>query len=320
MKMARILAASCGFAADPKLKPADRLEANRRMILDTLDAAAKFKPDFICLPELVVQYGCGDFKAMAALAEPAPDGPTFERVARKARALKSHIILPLFEREGGRVYNTAALIGRDGRLIGRYRKFQPTGYEIRDGVTPGDTVPVWETDRGRVGIAICFDLKFPEVGLALSRGGAQAVFFPTMFYGGQRLVAWAMDYGFVLVRAHGSGARVLDPTGATLAAEGPAERLAGSAAVVRWAWVEVNLDHRTYHLDFHGEKMAALSEKYGSGVSIRRMPEEGVFNLVCHRQDRTVDDLEREFGLTPLRTYLDAASADRRAALRALVR
>lgn len=315
MKIARLVSASCGFAAKPGLTPAARVAANRRILLECLERAVTFRPDFVCFPELFLQAGAGGFKAMAELAETIP-GETFDRVSARAREMGAHVILPLFERDGGRVFNTAALIGRDGGLIGKYRKYHATGYEIEDGVTPGVEVPVWDTDRGRIGIAICFDLKYPVVGLELSRGRAQCVFFPTMFYGGQRLVSWAMDYGFHLVRCHGAGSRIVDPTGATVATEGQPEPLSEPGARVKWALAEINLDHRTYHLDFHSEKMAALQKKYGAGVSIRRMSEEGIFNLACQMPDRTVDDLEKEFELTPLRLYLDEAAAIRARALR----
>lgn len=315
MKTARLLAASCGIATSANLSPGARVAANRRMVVEVLERAARFRPDFVCLPEVIIQAGAGDFRQMAAFAEPVPGGETFELVAQQARALNAHIILPLFEQAAGRVYNTAALIGRDGRLIGAYRKFHATGYEMADGVTPGTAVPVWDTDCGRIGIAICFDLKFPHVGLELARGQAQCVFFPTMFYGGQRLVSWAMDYGFHLVRCHGAGGRIVDPTGATLAIEGPPETLPGLDACVKWTVAEANLDHKTYHFDFHYEKMAALQATHGAGVLIRRMPEEGGFSLVSQLPDRTVDDLEREFELTSLRRYLDDAAASRERAL-----
>lgn len=314
MKVARVLSASCGIVPAGKPEAGVRLDANRRMLAEVLDRAAKFRPDFVCFPELIVQYGCGGFPEMAALAEPVP-GPTVELVAEKARALRCHVILPLFERQGGRVYNTAVLIGRDGAVVGKYRKFHATGYEIKDGVTPGREVPVWDTDCGRVGIAICFDLKFPAVGLALSRGKAQCVFFPTMFYGGQRLVSWAMDYGFHLVRCHGAGGRMVDPTGATVAIEGQPETMDLPDARLKWTFAELNFDHRTYHLDFHYEKMAAIAAKYGAGVLVRRMPEEGTFNLVSNLPDRTVDDIEREFELKSLRRYLDEAAEIRESAL-----
>jgi hypothetical protein len=316
MKLARILSASCGIVSNEKTESAARVAANRRMIVEALERAAKYRPDFVCFPEVALQAGCGGFAEMAAQAEPVP-GPTVDLVAGKARALRSHVILPLFERERDRVYNTAVLIGRDGAVIGKYRKFHATGYEIKEGVTPGCDVPVWDTDCGRIGIAICFDLKFPAVGLALSRGQAQCVFFPTMFYGGQRLVSWAMDYGFHLVRCHGSGGRIVDPTGATLGIEGQPEPMTMPEARLKWTFAEVNLDHRTYHLDFHYDKMAAIAAKYGAGVLVRRMPEEGTFNLVCNLPDRTIDDVEREFELKSLRRYLDEASDVRDAVLRA---
>ncbi len=315
MKPARLLAASCGIVSPEPLPPAAHLEANRRLALEALDRAAAYRPDFVCFPEIQLQEGCGTFREMAALAETVP-GPATEAVAAKARTLRSHVIYPLLERDGDRVYNTALLLGRDGGIIGRYRKFHATAYEMKDGVTPGGDIPVWPTDCGRVGIAICFDLKFPAVGLALARAGAQCVFFPTMFYGGRRLISCAMDYGFHLVRCHASGGCIVDPTGETLAIEGPLATVDTPFGRLKWTLAETNLDHRTYHLDFHFEKMERIAARYGGGVLIRRMPEEGIFNLVSALPDRTAEEIEREFDLKSLRRYLDEAAALRESLLR----
>ena len=311
MKIARLLAASWGWVTARPMDPAERLRINRELMLECLEKSARFQPDFVLFPELALNAATGPMPGAGALAEPLP-GPTFERVAAAARKLGSHVILPMYEREGDRLYNTAALIGRDGALMGRYRKFHATGYEIREGVMPGEDVPVWQTDRGRVGCAICFDLKFPIVGLSLSRRNAQCVFFPTMFYGGARLVSWAMDYGFHIVRCHAAGGRIVEPTGQTVAIEGPPEPLGDPEARVKWTFAEVNLDHRTYHFDFHREKLEAVCRKYGAGVSIRRMPDEGTFNLASNLAHVSIEDLEREFQLQSLRSYLDEAEDIRR--------
>ena len=314
MRKARLLSASCHCHFPEDAPPEGKVAIKRQMVLECLDRAAAYGPDFVCFPEIILQSGVGDFGDILPLAEALP-GETSALIAEKARALNSHVIFCTLERDGGHVYNTAALIGRDGGLVGRYRKYHATGYEIKDGVTPGEEIPVWETDCGRVGCAICFDLKFPAVGLALSRGRAQVVFWPSMFNGGRRLRAWAMDYGFYMVRCTAARGAVVDPTGDFIAAEGPELKLDSVDGVVRWTFAEVNTDRKTYHLDFHGEKVRAVVEKYGAGVEVHYMHDEGTFSLLSNLPGVTVEDLEKEFGLQDLRAYLDEAAEIREEAL-----
>lgn len=299
-----------------KASVAEKVEHNRKTILACLDAAAAYRPDFVCFPEIMLQSGVGGFKVALPFAETVP-GLTSEMVAARARSLGCHVVFCTIERANRRFYNTAVLIGRDGNIVGKYRKFHTTSYEMKDGITPGEAVPVWETDGGRVGCAICFDLKFPAVGLALSRGRAQVVFLPSMFYGGRRLAAWAMDYGFYIIRCHSSGGAIVDPVGNRIASEGPPLPLRGVNAVVKWTFAEVNADRKTYHLDFNREKLPALARKYGSGAAIDFMWEEGTFSLTSNLPGLSVVDLEREFGLQDLRAYLDEAEHMRAARLRA---
>lgn len=312
MNNVRILSACC-YNAD-KTSGKRRLEENRRLILDCLDRAAAFRPDVVVFPEICLHQGTGKAREAIRLAETVP-GPTTEMVARKAASLKSHVLLPLYEKSGGMVYNSAVLMGRDGSIAGVYRKYHPTGYEIEDGIQPGSRILVWDTDCGRIGCAVCFDLKFPEVGLKLSRQKARLVLWPTMFAGGRRLAAWAVEYGFIMVRSWSAGGLVVDSAGSTLAEAGPAVAIRKPAGQVRWTFAEVNTDRKTYHLDFNREKLPALISKYGGGVRVCMCQPEGVFTLISNRDDVTVEEMEAEFGLEDLRDYLDGAAELRKKAL-----
>lgn len=315
MKIARLLSISCRVTEKDDIPPVELIEMNRLLIMECLYRAAEYRPDFVCFPEIMLHQGA-PMDRMRPQAEPIP-GPAFDAIAVKAREIKSHIIYCAIERDGDRCYNTAALIGRDGSLIGRYRKNYPPAYEMTDfGIIPGDGVPVWDTDAGRVGCAICFDLKFPETGLALSRGRAQIVFFPTMFFGGGRLASWAMDYGFHVVRCHAGGGAIVDPHGMRIASEGPAVNAESVDGEIRLAFAEINADSKLYHLDNHRDKMRAIAAKYGAGVEIRFKMEEGTVALASNMPDMTVDEIEREYELTDLRAYLDGAAEERRKRLR----
>lgn len=304
MNKVRVLCACCFNAGHSSGK--GRLEGNRRLILDCLDRARAFRPDVVVFPEICVHQGIGKPPESIRFAETVP-GPTTDLAARKAAELNSHVLLPLYEKSGNLVYNSAALIGRKGNLLGVYRKFQPTGYEMADGIHPGKTTPVWETDCGRIGCAICFDIKFPEVGLRLARQKANIVLWPTMFAGGRRVFSWAMDYGFIMARAWAGGGLIVDPAGTQLAEEGPVVKSGIPGGTIRWTLAEVNTDSKTYHLDFNGEKLPAILARYGEGVTIRVRPAEGLFTLASNLNGVTVQDIEAEFELQDLSDYLDAA-------------
>lgn len=293
-----------GGSDDPVGNQLSRIEK----VLSFLDA---YRPDFVCFPEICLHVGPIDkgFGACVALAESVP-GPSTERISPYCRKLDTHICLPLLEEDDDRVYNTVVLLGPDGEIIGRYRKHCPTSCETDDGVTPGSDIDVWQTAHGRVGCAVCFDLKFPEVGLALSRGHAEIVFWPSMFQGGTRLTSWARDYGFFIVSCGCWGGRIIDPGGHSVAdLQFPTN--IPDIGPVNLVQSTCNLDCKTYHLDNNRDKLPDLLHKYGSGVEVFLMDDEGIFTLTSLMQDRSVEHIEKEFELEDLRHYLDRAAETR---------
>jgi predicted amidohydrolase len=116
-----------------------------------------------------------------------------------ARKHDLYIVAGMPEREGHLIYNTAALIGPDGNLVGKYRKMVLTSGEAREGTTPGGDYPVFETRFGKIGMMICYDLFFPEVSRQLAIRGAEIIALP--IYGGDDALARAraMDNRVFLV-------------------------------------------------------------------------------------------------------------------------
>jgi len=269
MRNTRILSVGCWNRSG--LEGPERLALNRKMVLTCLDRAGAFDPDFVVFPEIMLQGSVGRTPEILKYAEPVP-GPMVDAVGEKARQLNSHVIIPLLEQVGNKVYNSAVLVGRDGNVIGVYHKFRATGYEIEGGVQPGEEVPVWETDRGRVGCAICFDLEYDDVGLALSRGKAHIVFWPTMFSGGRRIAGWCMTYGFYMVKCAAAHGCVVDPMGRTLAIDDPITYLPDDLGEVRWTFAEINTDFKVYHPDFNREYalicMSSIKEILDSGENL----------------------------------------------------
>jgi predicted amidohydrolase len=111
-------------------------------------------------------------------------GPVTEPIQETARRLGIHVVFGTYERgpERGVVYNTAALIGPDGDLLGAYRKTHLFCGEDRSGggwVTPGDRAVVVETELAKIGLIICFDGDYPELSRVEAVLGAEVICRPS---------------------------------------------------------------------------------------------------------------------------------------------
>ncbi len=148
-------------------------EGNLEVFGRHLEEAGRQGADAVCLPEVFTWAGTSLTAAQAA--EPVP-GPATEFLGALARRHKMYVVASLSERDGPAVYNTGVLMDRHGNLAGKYRKTHLPPQEVEGGTTPGDTYPTFETDFARVGIAICYDIFFPELALSLALNGAEAIF------------------------------------------------------------------------------------------------------------------------------------------------
>jgi predicted amidohydrolase len=130
--------------------------------------------DLILLPEL---WPCGYFSFSRYASESEPlDGPTVHALGRKARELDASIFAgSLVERDGDRLFNTSLLLDSSGKVVARYRKIHLFGYQSEEGrlLCRGDEVVVVPTPWGRVGLSICYDLRFPELYRRMIDRGAE---------------------------------------------------------------------------------------------------------------------------------------------------
>lgn len=92
------------------------------------------------------------------------------------------------EREGDRLYNSCFVFDDEGRIVARHRKvhlfdIDAPGMRFRESNTfvPGDRVTVFDTPWGKMGAAICFDMRFPELFRAMANRGARLIFVPAQF-------------------------------------------------------------------------------------------------------------------------------------------
>ena len=107
-----------------------------------------------------------------------------ERLGALAKEYNMYVIACYTELDGDRMYNTTVILDRGGLVAGKYRKSHLCGSEGRCfGITAGDELPVFDLDIGRVGIAICMDMYYPEIFRVLTLKGARIIFWPHQTYG-----------------------------------------------------------------------------------------------------------------------------------------
>ena len=117
-------------------------------------------------------------------------GPAQQAVSALARELGIWIIAgSLPELEGERVYNTAFVYDDTGRQVARHRKMHLFDISVEGGqsfresdtLSPGNDVTVFDSPWGKLGLCICFDLRFEELARVMTLQGAQAIFVPAAF-------------------------------------------------------------------------------------------------------------------------------------------
>lgn len=183
MNRAKVAAIQLGADATKSQNLAKAL----RMIDQAVDRHGPL--DLVVLPE----YCCGEptSKNVAEFAEPIP-GPFSQAMQEKAREHQINLVTGSIAEAApdGRAYNTTLVYDRDGKELGRYRKthlmdalaFQESSY-----VAPGDELCLCDTDVGRLGVMVCYDLRFPEVARTLTLRGAEILIVPAAFPSGQPL-------------------------------------------------------------------------------------------------------------------------------------
>jgi 5-aminopentanamidase len=133
----------------------------------------------VVFPECALSgYLLDDLNELERFAEPVP-GPAIRRLAEACARQQVYTVVGLLERGAEAIYNSAVLVGPDG-LIACYRKAHLPGLGLDRLVAHGDTpFAVHETPIGRIGMAICYDIRFPEPARLLALQGADIIAFPS---------------------------------------------------------------------------------------------------------------------------------------------
>jgi deaminated glutathione amidase len=192
------------LAAAVQLTSTSDQAANWESARSLVERAARQGASFVATPENTNYLGPHEEKARRA--EPL-DGPTASRFAELARRLGIHLLLGSFNERSddpGRCWNTSVLFGPDGDILATYRKIHLFDVDVPGGVRfaesdtcrPGGDVVVAETPLGRLGLSICYDLRFPELYRRLVDAGAEVLLAPSAF-----TLATGKDHWEPLLRA-----------------------------------------------------------------------------------------------------------------------
>ena len=163
--------------------PCQNITAVRSM-LDSYDGP---EADFVVLPEI---FTCPyDNSCFPQFAE-SSGGETYRFLSDIAREGNRYVIggsIP--EMDNGKIYNTSFVFDRCGKLIGRHRKIHLFDIDVKGGqyfkesdvLSPGSEITVFDTEFGKMGVCICFDIRFPDLFIKMREAGVKMVFIPAAF-------------------------------------------------------------------------------------------------------------------------------------------
>ncbi len=196
--------------------------------------------------------------------------------------------------------NSAILIDRNGEISGIYNKMYPYWgeYDLEPAVFVGEDAPVFETDFGRVGMAICFDANFNEVWERLSNNGADLVIWPSAYSAGTSLQAHALNYNYAIVSSTLWGdCAAYDINGDEIFYQ----KADGDEVLV--SRVTINTNRAIFHENFNMDKMDKLLKDYEGKVTLEKaMPREQWY-LLKGSEEIQIKELAKKYGMEELSAY-----------------
>lgn len=126
-----------------------------------------------------------------------PGDPLFRRLSALAKEAGAWLVAGAYNRRQGLCYNSAFIYDRGGRLVDIYDKIHLAGTE-NDVLIPGERCVVVDTDMGKLGVAVCYDMQFPDVCARCHERGAQFMAVPT----------WGWEHGYGLERIRETGLKL----------------------------------------------------------------------------------------------------------------
>jgi predicted amidohydrolase len=245
------------------------------------------------------------------------EGPVKEAFARTARQHHCYIVVPMYlqgDKARNISYNVAILVGRNGEVVGTYKKVHLAVVTGRDKVegdmTPGKEFPVFDCDFGKLGLQICFDMDFDAGWKELARKGADLVAWPTQSPQTAQPASRAMLNRYYIVSSTWrNNASIFEPTGKIVSQiRAPEQTLVQeldlSYAILPWSTELAN--------------GAAFKRKFGDKVGFRYYEDEdlGIFwsndpKVPIRQMVLSIPTLEVDEELPRARRYFDKLGVPR---------
>jgi len=270
-------------------------------IATLVDEEAGKGTDIIALPE--TWRGVGDIREGVDSPPETLDGPTITTFASLAKSHGTYIVCPLFRKDDSRKrINSSVLIDRQGEVVCVYDKVYPywSEFDLDPPVEIGMEAPVvYEADFGRIGMAICFDVNFPEVWRRLADQGAELVVWSSAYSAGTSLQAHAINNHFYIVSSSlTNDCIVYDITGKEILYE--------KSEDINVSRITLDLDRGIYHTNFNMEKRDKLLKEHGESISEEIFMERELwFVLKADKPNVSARELAHRYGLEELRDYLN---------------
>jgi len=171
-----------------QMKVVDNKETNVDRAVNMIESAARNDAELVLLPEM---FNCPyDNRKFQEYAESAEDSVTLERISEAARNLGVYVVAgSIPELDDGKLYNSSYIFNRDGEVMDVHRKMHlfdihvPGEISFRESetLTAGDRLTVVETELCRIGVVICYDIRFPELSRLTVDRGAELILVPGAF-------------------------------------------------------------------------------------------------------------------------------------------
>lgn len=270
----------------------DTPDTMMRKVMEDLSNLEPYSPDVVCLPERFsfANTETGDkFSIDERIAMSEEVLNEFSGYSKKNNCYTICSVNTPADR--GMMFNSAVVIDRQGKRIGAYHKIHPTKDEIEGGIQPGPLFqPVIQTDFGKIGAQICFDVLWDDGWAMYRKQGAEIIFFQSAFPAGQMINAQAWRNKCVVVSStRKETTKICDITGEVVTKTG------------YWSpqlcWGSVNLEKAFLHLWPFVERFPEIHKKYGRKVKIDIYHEEEWAIIESLSPEIFVKDILKEFDL-----------------------
>lgn len=172
-----------------QLDTQDQIDFNLQKISDLIDEAAQKGAQVIALPEVSTYIGTD----RAGHVEELTEGKSFKLFSQKAKEhglwIHGGSIYGMNPKDPSKPFNTSLIVNPQGELVASYNKIHLFDVDIKkgpvvkesDNISRGEEIVTVDTDYGKWGLAICYDMRFPELFRLLALDGAEILFIPANF-------------------------------------------------------------------------------------------------------------------------------------------